>query len=185
MSASTDFASHVQSGVAARRHPRARFASTVHLRLPGGRLVEARTQDISLGGLQLVVPGSIAPGTPCDVRLLVPAIPFGVRTVTAQVEVVSLVFSGKAGGFVIGLRFTSIPEASTAALQAYLQERSAHKAFGGGSGAAVRPPAPALQPAQPAAEPPSGVETGSGDESVNETSHDSGPGTAPAAQAAA
>ena len=146
MSPSTDFASHVQSGMAARRHPRARFASTVHLRLPGGRLVEARTQDISLGGLQLVVPGSIAPGTVCDVRLLIPAIPFGVRTVTAQVEVVSLVFSGKASGFLIGLRFTSIPEASTAALQAYLQERSAPKSFNGGAIGAIQTPAPAQQP---------------------------------------
>jgi hypothetical protein len=165
MSASTDFASHVQSGVAGRRHPRARFASTVHLRLPDGRLVEARTQDISLGGLQLVVPGSIAPGTRCDVRLLIPAIPFGVRTVTAQVEVVSLVFSGRASGFVIGLRYTSIPEASTAALQAYLQERNAHQSFGAGTGAgAIRPAAPA----QPTADALSGVQTGTAAETGSE-----------------
>lgn len=177
MSAPTDFASHVQSGIAARRHPRARFASTVHLRLPNGRLVEARTQDISLGGLQLVVPGSVAPGTLCDVRLLIPAIPFGVRTVTAQAEVVSLVFSGKASGFVIGLRFTSIPESSTAAIQTYLQERNAHKSFGGGSVTAARPPAPVQQPAQPVAEDPPGPASDAG--------ADTDTGTTPETQAAA
>lgn len=185
MSPATDFASHVQSGIAARRHPRARFASTVHLRLPGGRLVEARTQDISLGGLQLVVPGSIAPGTACDVRLLIPAIPFGVRTVTAQAVVVSLVFSGRASGFVIGLRFTSIPEASTAALQAYLQERNAHKSFSGGGFGAVQPPGPAQQPAPCAAEDPSGPASVAGAQTTGDIAGETGTEPEPEVRAAA
>lgn len=119
----------VRRGAALRRHEREYFASTVQLLTPQRRIVEARTLDISLGGLRLVLPANLAVGSRCGLRLVVPRVPFGASTVVAEAEVTSIVFSGRENGFLAGLRFTTLPQEPRATLQAYLRERRAHRAY--------------------------------------------------------
>lgn len=111
------------TGAARRRHARSRFAATVQLCLACGQIVEGRTLDISLGGLLLLLPLNLPVETTCRLRLLVPAAPSGTRELTAEVQVASMVLSGRQGGFLAGLRFTRLPPASQAGLEAYLRMR--------------------------------------------------------------
>ncbi len=128
MPASPAFEDVVRSGAELRRHEREYFASTVQLLLPQRRILQARTLDISLGGLKLIVPANLAVGTRCGLRLVIPVVPYGARTIVAEAEVASIVFSGRENGFLVGLRFTTLPQEPRAALLAYLRERRAHRA---------------------------------------------------------
>lgn len=129
MPATSAFEDAVRSGAALRRHKREYFASTVQLLTPQRRIVEARTLDISLGGLKLVLPANLAVGSRCGLRMVIPVVPFGARTIVAEAEVASIVFSGRENGFLAGLRFTTLPQEPHAALQAYLHERRAHRTY--------------------------------------------------------
>lgn len=111
------------TGAARRRHDRSRFAATVQLRLGCGQLLEGRTLDISLGGLLLLLPLNLPVDTRGHVRLRVPASPSGAREITAEVQVASMVLSGRQGGFLAGLRFTLLPPAAQAGLEDYLRMR--------------------------------------------------------------
>lgn len=113
---------------ALRQHARERFKAAVQVKLADGRLVEAHTLDISLGGVQLVLPVNLQQHSLCALRLCIPGIPLGVHVFMAQAEVASIVYSGREGGFVAGLRFTALPAASMAALQDYLQARDTQPA---------------------------------------------------------
>lgn len=123
------FEDAVRRGARLRRHEREYFASTVQLLTPGRRIVEARTLDISLGGLKLVLAANLAVGSRCGLRLVIPVVPFGARAIVAEAEVASIVFSGRENGFLAGLRFTTLTQEPRAALQAYLRERCAHRAY--------------------------------------------------------
>ena len=114
-------ASHPDTAL--RRHVRERFATTVELTLPDRRVLRGRTLDISLGGMQLVLPASLPLHSECGLSLTIPAIPMGAKVITARAQVTSIVCSGRQHGFVAGLRFTTFPTASRAALQRYLQAR--------------------------------------------------------------
>jgi c-di-GMP-binding flagellar brake protein YcgR len=134
---------------ALRRYVRERFGATGQVKLADGRVLEARTLDISLGGVQLVLAANLPVHGLCTLRLRIPAIPLGVHTLTAQAQVASIVCSGREGGFVAGLRFTALPAASLAALEAYLQARDAQHArhnrprtpgaYGGSPASRLRP----------------------------------------------
>ncbi|NML14019.1 PilZ domain-containing protein [Azohydromonas caseinilytica] len=128
MSAGSTQAQKLGTGAEFRRHQRERFVSTVHLLLPGRRIVEARTLDISVGGLLVVSPLSVPDHAVCGVRLLVPAIPEGTFQVLARAQVVSNRFSGKENGFLMGLRFTALPRASLAAIREYLADKTTNAA---------------------------------------------------------
>jgi hypothetical protein len=109
---------------AMRRHVRERFSATVKVMLADGRVLEARTVDISLGGAQLVLPTNLPVHSRCVLQLSLPTKPLGrVRILMAQAKVLSIVYSGRKGGFAAGLRFTALPAASQAALEDYLQVR--------------------------------------------------------------
>ena len=112
-----------------RAHERGLIASTTHLLLPGRRIVEARTLDLSAGGLRVVAPVNLPLSLVCGVRLAVPGIPTGAHTVMARVQVMNIVFSGKENGFVIGLRFTSLPRQALGAIEAYLHEKFTYTSY--------------------------------------------------------
>jgi c-di-GMP-binding flagellar brake protein YcgR len=109
-----------------RQHERSRFASTAHLLLPNHRIVEARTIDISAGGIRLLVPANLPLHLMCNVKLTVPAIPCGSHTVMARAQVSNIVFSGKESGFLVGLRYISISKAALQAVEHYLHEKFTH-----------------------------------------------------------
>ncbi len=106
-----------------RRHVRERFATTVQLTLPNQRVLQGRTLDISLGGMQVVLPENLPLHGECRLSLTIPAIPMGAKVITARAQVTSIVCSGREQGFLAGLRFTTLPTASRAALLRYLQAR--------------------------------------------------------------
>lgn len=108
---------------ALRRHVRERFAATVQLMLSNRHVLQGRTLDISLGGMQLVLPESLPLHSECGLSLTIPAIPMGAKVITARAQVTSIVCSGREHGFLAGLRFTSLPTASRTALLSYLQAR--------------------------------------------------------------
>lgn len=112
---------------ALRRHVRERFATTVQLALPDWRVLRGRTLDISLGGMQVVLPESLPLHGECRLSLTIPAIPMGARVITARAQVTSIVCSGRERGFLTGLRFTTFPTASRAALLRYLQARDLNR----------------------------------------------------------
>ncbi|WP_298232001.1 PilZ domain-containing protein [uncultured Azohydromonas sp.] len=115
------------SNTALRRHVRERFATTVQLTLSDQRVLRGRTLDISLGGMQLVLPESLPLHGECALSLTIPAIPMGAKVITARAQVTSIVCSGRVHGFLAGLRFTTFPSASRAALLRYLQARDIHR----------------------------------------------------------
>ncbi|WP_028999415.1 PilZ domain-containing protein [Azohydromonas australica] len=115
------------STTALRRHVRERFATTVQLTLPNRRVLRGRTLDISLGGMQLVLPESLPLHGECELSLTIPAIPMGAKVITARARVTSIVCSGRERGFLTGLRFTTFPTASRAALLRYLQARDLNR----------------------------------------------------------
>ena len=106
-----------------REHARARLACTVHVMLPGRRIVEARAVDISVGGLRLLVPTNLPLQSVHNIRLGVPGGPDGTHTVMARAQVMNIMFSGKENGFMVGMRFTSISPAAVEAIEQYLHER--------------------------------------------------------------
>lgn len=112
-----------------RRHERGRLACTVFLLLPNRRIVEARTVDISVGGMRLVTPMNLPLQLVCGVKLIVPGIPSGAHTVMAQAQVSNIVFSGRENGFLVGLRFTSLPTSGLQAISAYLHEKFLHTSY--------------------------------------------------------
>jgi c-di-GMP-binding flagellar brake protein YcgR len=114
------------SNTALRRHVRERFATTGQLTLSDQRVLQGRTLDISLGGLQVVLPQSLPLQGECGLSLTIPAIPMGAKVITARAQVTSIVCSGREHGFLTGLRFTTFPTASRAALLRYLQARDLH-----------------------------------------------------------
>lgn len=120
------FADNTPSHPEFRRHERGRLACTVHLLLPNRRILEARTVDISVGGLRLVTPLNLPLQTMCGVKLVVPGIPSGTHTVMAQAQVSNIVFSGRENGFLVGLRFTSLPASGLQAVSDYLNEKFKH-----------------------------------------------------------
>lgn len=122
-------ADNTQSHPEFRRHERGRLACTVHLLLPNRRILEARTVDISVGGLRLVTPVNLPLQTPCGVKLVVPGIPSGAHTVMAQAQVTNIVFSGRENGFLVGLRFTNLPESGLKAVSDYLNEKFMHTSY--------------------------------------------------------
>lgn len=124
MSAGSTQSQKSGTGAEFRRHQRERLASTVHLLLPGPRIIEARTLDISAGGLLVVSALSVPEQSVCGVRLLIPAIPDGAYQVMARAQVVSNRFSGKENGFLMGLRFTALPEASQVAIRDYVEDKT-------------------------------------------------------------
>lgn len=129
MPASRPFPNVRQSHSESRAHERGLIASTTHLLLHGHRIVEARTLDLSAGGLRVVAPVNLPLSLVCGVRLVVPGIPTGAHTVMARAQVMNIVFSGKENGFVIGLRFTSIPRPALAAIEAYLHEKFTYTSY--------------------------------------------------------
>jgi c-di-GMP-binding flagellar brake protein YcgR len=118
------YTSPSRSSTERRRHTRERFAATAHMLLPGRRIVEARTLDISAGGLRVVAPANLPITSLCNVRLRIPGIPSGVHTVMARARVASNVFSGRESGFLLGLSFTEIARPARAAVERYVQEKS-------------------------------------------------------------
>jgi|GEM_PF-3216479 Predicted glycosyltransferase len=122
-----------------REHARGRLVCTVHVMLPGRRIVEARAVDISVGGLRLLVPANLPLQSVCNIRLGLPGGPDGAYTVMARAQVMNIMFSGKENGFMVGMRFTSISPTATEAIEQYLRERPR---YGRHTGAPVHRPQP-------------------------------------------
>jgi hypothetical protein len=137
-----------------RAHERGLFASTTYLLLHGHRIVEARTLDLSAGGLGVVAPVNLPLHLVCGVRLVVPGIPSGAHTVMARAQVMNIVFSGKENGFAIGLRFTSISRQALAIIEAYLHEKFTYTSYLSRRRRPAATPGPAPRSGQSPAFPP-------------------------------
>ena len=106
-----------------RMHARGRIACTVHVMLPGRRIVEARAVDISAGGLRLLMPANLPVQSVCNIRLGLPGGLDGIQTIMARAQVMNVMFSCKESGFMVGLRFTSISRTAVEAIEQYLHDR--------------------------------------------------------------
>ena len=133
-----------------REHARGRIACTVHVMLPGRRIVEARAVDISIGGLRLLVPANLPLHSVHNIRLSLPGGPDGVQTVMARAQVMNVMFSGKENGFMAGLRFITISRSAVEAIEQYLQDRPKYGRHAAGAGATRRAPAGSTSTAQQA-----------------------------------
>ena len=98
-----------------RSHPRHALEVPAQLCLAGRQLCDARSVEISAGGIGLVVPVSVPPGTTCSVSLTLPTRADGSRRLELQAVAWHGMFSRGGGGFRIGLRLLAVaPHAATA-----------------------------------------------------------------------
>jgi c-di-GMP-binding flagellar brake protein YcgR len=92
-----------------RNFPRKIFRCQAKLALSGTAPVQARTVDISLGGLSLVVPGQLHIGQTCDVEFEAPLNGKTVRVIASGKVVYCI--HGETDGFRIGLQFMQLDAA--------------------------------------------------------------------------
>ena len=86
---------------------------------PGHQPLAIRTLDISAGGMVIVAPLNLKPGSTFQIRLNLPVLPVDVVPFAASVKVMYSVFSSAEGGFKISVAFTYLHPASSSALTEY------------------------------------------------------------------
>ena len=111
----------LRAGSDRRRAKRTLFRSHAKLLLPDRDAIDVRTVDISNGGVGVVCPLNLLPGTPCEVHLHFRKIPIGVENVQFQAQIAYCVLSGREQGFLIGLQFTAPPKDALKAIDRYIK----------------------------------------------------------------
>jgi c-di-GMP-binding flagellar brake protein YcgR len=96
------------SGAERREHARRPLRAPTTVLLPGNQTFEARSLDISLGGMGIVAPASPKAGTRFRVRTTLQLPGVGPVPFEADVEVTHSIYGAHEGGFKVGLRFVSI-----------------------------------------------------------------------------
>lgn len=107
-----------------RQDKRKAFRASALLRLPDHKVVEARTINISTGGICLVTPWNLKLDSTCDVRVRPPIRLEGLDVMLLRGRIIYSVLSGKERGFMIGLEFTEISSDVMKVVEQYLGSRT-------------------------------------------------------------
>lgn len=99
------------SGPEQRRSPRWQIKTAARLVLNSNQVANARTLDISAGGLSVVADFSLPVGTKLQVSLLLPPRVGNAIPLSARAEVMNCILDGRNGGFRIGMQFVEIDAA--------------------------------------------------------------------------
>lgn len=88
--------------------PRKVLRTAVNVRLPDGQVIVARGVDISLSGIGITCERNLPARLPCrvDFPLLIEGMAY---TVELPATVAYTVLSAKQGGFMVGVKFNSMP----------------------------------------------------------------------------
>ncbi len=101
-----------------RRSPRWQIKTAARLVvLNSNQVAEARTLDISSGGLSIIADFSLKVGTLLQVSLLLPPKVKDAVPLSARAEVMNCVFDGRNGGFRIGMQFVDIDATARAEIE--------------------------------------------------------------------
>lgn len=103
-----------------RAHARYPIHTSSTLCLHDGRAVPARTLDIGWAGSAVVCDLNLRVGTTLVMRMTLPARPSGNRLFETRATVRYVTLAGSDGGFRVGLEFSPLSRAATAALQGLL-----------------------------------------------------------------
>jgi c-di-GMP-binding flagellar brake protein YcgR len=115
-----------------RRFPRKFLSGTAHLLLPDRAPVEVHALDISVGGMGIVAPTNLTYEFRCEIRFTLAREPFGIDVVTAPVQVVHCVLSGREHGFLIGLQFFNLPDNVAAVIGRFMGTKNTTLDLGSG-----------------------------------------------------
>ena len=111
--------SEADSGIERRRAFRKMIRTRVTI-TQGENQFTAQSFDLSSGGIGLILPINPPYGLMLSLRFVVPKKPRGTALVEAAGKVVHSIFSADEGGFKVGVNFTSLNDASKAALIGFL-----------------------------------------------------------------
>jgi c-di-GMP-binding flagellar brake protein YcgR len=106
-------------GAERRAHDRRTFRSTAHVLLPGGKTVDVRTFDISVGGLGIIASANPPIGVVIALRVHVPQRSKGVTSIDVHGKVACCVHGAAEGGFRIGLAFSQLPPPAREAIESF------------------------------------------------------------------
>ncbi len=104
-----------------RAHVRRKLRIAAALLLPGGKTVDARTLDISAGGMGLLVGANPPKGSVFHLEANLPMRIEGNAPLRAKVEVMQSIYGRAEGGFMVGVRFVDIQPESEAVLASFLK----------------------------------------------------------------
>jgi c-di-GMP-binding flagellar brake protein YcgR len=103
------------------QHTHKLYTSPAALLLPGRHhALQGQTVEISADGVQVVIDETLPLRVDCLVRLQIPEKPGHPHVVIAHARTQSCVFENRHGGFLVGLKFTSIPAASIETVKAFI-----------------------------------------------------------------
>lgn len=104
-----------------RTHQRHPLRVGVALVFDNGYRIEARSLDISSGGLGVVTDTNVPVGVRLTIDMHLPVAPSGAVAFTAQAFVVNTVLAGEDGGFRLGLQFLALDAGCRDALARHLK----------------------------------------------------------------
>ncbi|WP_298234990.1 PilZ domain-containing protein [uncultured Azohydromonas sp.] len=111
----------LRAGADRRKFKRTLYRSHARLLLPDLDAIEVRTVDISSGGVGIVSPLNLLPGTPCEIHLRFRKIPIGMENVAMQAQVAYCVLSGREQGFLSGIQFVEPSREALKAIDRYIR----------------------------------------------------------------
>lgn len=114
-----DSESETGSGIERRRAVRKMIRTRVTL-TQGENQFSVQSFDVSIGGIGLILPINPPYGLIVSLRFVIPKKPRGTALVEATGKVVHSIFSADEDGFKVGVNFTSLNDASKAALIGFL-----------------------------------------------------------------
>lgn len=108
------------AGPERRQYPRRFLSGTGFLYLPGRPPIEVHTLDLSVGGVGIVSPNALAFDQCAELRLTLTRETPGLDALSLPVRVAYCVLSGRQHGFLVGLQFLKLPEATAAVIARYM-----------------------------------------------------------------
>jgi c-di-GMP-binding flagellar brake protein YcgR len=104
-----------------RRFARAPYVTPVRVLRPGGKVVEGRSEDISAGGLLVVISSPCVPEELVKVRF---ALPSSGRIV--ELSAITKWIRNTRGTEAVGFEFTQLPSDSRATIERYVSAMGGH-----------------------------------------------------------
>jgi c-di-GMP-binding flagellar brake protein YcgR len=108
------------AGPERRQYPRRFLSGAAYLFLPDKPPFEVHTLDISTGGVGIVSPMALPYEQRAELRFTLTRESPGLDLVVAPVRVAYCVLSGRQHGFLVGLQFSKLPEATAAVIARYM-----------------------------------------------------------------
>lgn len=110
------------AGSERRQHARRALRTVAQVMASAGGALQVRTSDVSAGGVGLVMDLNPPIGLTFQVSLVLPLREGGGRPFECKAQVMRSIYGQKEGGFVVGLRFTSMEPASEELLKRFLSQ---------------------------------------------------------------